>query len=40
MPPVFVFLAAICLGTGIIFGLAPAVHIAKTDVNEVLCGNR
>jgi len=33
---VFGFFAAICLGTGIIFGLAPALHIAKTDVNEVL----
>jgi putative ABC transport system permease protein len=33
---VFAFLAAICLGTGIIFGLAPALHVAKTDVNEVL----
>jgi predicted permease len=33
---VFAFLAAICLGTGIIFGLAPAWHVAKTDVNEVL----
>jgi len=33
---VFTYLAAICLGTGILFGLAPALHIAKTDVNEVL----
>lgn len=33
---VFVFLAAVCLGTGIIFGLAPALHVARTDVNEVL----
>ncbi len=30
------FFALICLGTGIIFGLAPALHISKTDVNEVL----
>ena len=30
------FFALICLGTGIIFGLAPALHVAKTDVNEVL----
>jgi putative ABC transport system permease protein len=30
------YLAAICLGTGVIFGLAPALHVAKTDVNEVL----
>src|SRR5205823_2366024 len=33
---VFAFLAAICLGTGVLFGLAPALHISKTDVNEVL----
>ena len=33
---VFAFLAAICLGTGIIFGLAPALHVSRTDINEVL----
>jgi putative ABC transport system permease protein len=33
---VMAFLAAICLGTAIAFGLAPALHIARTDVNEVL----
>ena len=33
---VFAFFAAICLGTGLIFGLAPALHVSKTDVNEVL----
>jgi putative ABC transport system permease protein len=33
---VFAYLAAICLGTGVLFGLAPALHIAKTDVNETL----
>jgi putative ABC transport system permease protein len=33
---VFAFLAAICLGTGIMFGLAPALHVSKTDINEVL----
>jgi predicted permease len=33
---VFACLAAICLGTGIIFGLAPALHVSKTDVNEIL----
>jgi predicted permease len=33
---VFAFLAAVCLGTGVIFGLAPALHVAKTDVNEIL----
>ena len=30
------FFALVCLGTGIIFGLAPALHVSKTDVNEVL----
>jgi putative ABC transport system permease protein len=29
-------MAGICLGTAILFGLAPALHVAKTDVNEVL----
>jgi putative ABC transport system permease protein len=33
---VFAYLAAICLGTGVIFGLAPALHVSKTDVHEVL----
>jgi predicted permease len=33
---VFVFLAAVCVATGIIFGLAPALHVSRTDVNEVL----
>jgi predicted permease len=33
---VFAFFAAVCLGTGIIFGLAPALHASKTDINEVL----
>ena len=33
---VFAFFAAICLGTGIVFGLAPALHVSKTDLNEVL----
>jgi predicted permease len=33
---VLAFFALICLGTGIIFGLAPALHVSKTDVNEVL----
>ena len=35
-PIVFVFVAAVCLGTGILFGLAPALHVSKTDVNEIL----
>jgi putative ABC transport system permease protein len=33
---VFAYLAVVCLGTGIIFGLAPALHVSKTDVNEIL----
>jgi predicted permease len=33
---VFAYLAAICLGTAVLFGLAPAMHVSKTDVNEVL----
>jgi predicted permease len=33
---VLAFFAAVCLGTGIIFGLAPALHASKTDVNEIL----
>jgi putative ABC transport system permease protein len=33
---VIVFLAAVCVGTAIVFGLAPALHISKTDVNEVM----
>jgi putative ABC transport system permease protein len=33
---VFAFVAALCLGSSIVFGLAPALHISKTDVNDVL----
>jgi putative ABC transport system permease protein len=33
---VVAFFAAICLGTGVLFGLAPALHVSKTDVNETL----
>jgi predicted permease len=35
-PIVYLFLLAICVGTGVLFGLAPAMHISKTDVHEVL----
>jgi predicted permease len=33
---VFAFVATICLGTSIFFGLAPAVHVSKTDVIDAL----
>jgi predicted permease len=33
---VFGYLAAICVLTGILFGLAPALQISKTNVNEIL----
>lgn len=33
---VYGFLAAVCVATGIIFGLAPALHVSKTNVTEVL----
>jgi predicted permease len=35
-PVVFGYLAAICLGTGIIFGLAPALQVSRTNVHEIL----
>jgi len=35
-PIVIVFLMGICVGTAIVFGLAPALHVSKTDVNEVM----
>jgi putative ABC transport system permease protein len=35
-PAVVAFFVVICVGTGILFGLAPALHVTKTDVNEVM----
>jgi putative ABC transport system permease protein len=35
-PIVIGFLAAICVATGVLFGLAPALHVSNTDVNEVM----
>jgi len=42
-PIVFVFLGIVCLTTAVLFGLAPALHVSKTDINEVMkegCGGR
>ena len=33
---VFGYVAAICVLTGILFGLAPALHVVKTNINNVL----
>lgn len=33
---VYVFLAAVCLGASLLVGLAPALHISKTNTNDVL----
>jgi putative ABC transport system permease protein len=33
---VFAFFAGVSVLTGIVFGIAPALHISKTNVNEVL----
>ena len=33
---VFAYLAGICLATGILFGLAPALHLSKVDVTATL----
>src|SRR6185436_11997288 len=35
-PSVIAFFAAMCIATGVLFGLAPALHVSKTDVNEVM----
>ncbi len=33
---VFSFLCVVCLGTSIVFGLAPALHLSRTGANDVL----
>jgi len=33
---VFTFLAAVCLGTAVVFGLVPALYASKTNLTEVL----
>jgi predicted permease len=35
-PIVFAFLAAVCVLTGVLFGLAPALQVTRTNVHEVL----
>ena len=35
-PMVFGFMALACLGTAVVFGLAPALYVSRTDVNAVL----
>jgi putative ABC transport system permease protein len=35
-PVVFAYIGAICLAAGILAGLAPSLHVSKTDLNEVL----
>ena len=33
---VFAYMAGICLFTGILFGIAPALQVSKTNVNDIL----
>jgi putative ABC transport system permease protein len=35
-PIVIAFFMAICVATGVLFGLAPALHVSQTDVNDVM----
>ena len=34
--PVFGYFAAICIATGIVFGLAPALQVSKTNLNDLM----
>ena len=33
---VFGFMALVCLATGVLFGIAPALQVSRTNVNEIL----
>ena len=33
---VLVYIAAVCVITGIVFGLAPALHVSRTNNHDVL----
>ena len=35
-PIVLLFFFVICFVTGVVFGLAPALHVSRTSLNEVL----
>ena len=35
-PIVIAFFGGVCVATGVLFGLAPALHVSGTDVNEVM----
>ena len=32
----FAFLLGVCIATGVLFGLAPALHVSRTNINETL----